>query len=762
VEFNRKLRRTILKRFLFVLLKLFLAFTIILLLVSAAFLLKPQWFVNNWTAGWALNYADILVGRLNVRSEAPSLLKHRYIVTTGALNYQTETTDLEWDRSSFEVVIDFRQRKFERIGPSRVTGLRITQAVSKERNPPPEDHSWVMSVLETVSQTVFHTVEIDLEKFQLVDGKRVVSSARGSLNLSGLNLGKTERLDIAMTNLVGFPIKRARLSADFPGHILESRGDFAIKADSVLASGELLRAQVFLKDGNWFEGDTKLSGGKAGFFAAWQGDVEPGLFEGKLKISLSSKIALDAPACAVKANWGKTLDDAMELTSNCNVQFRYQVPTGLMSKLFPNHIPFQFSGTTKLSGKRDDKILQVDAKVNVNQTHTGPFSMSGNATWAGSSPLKNFDANRFALQFDAAVAAQKFETLVAELHETNWAIPAPFNQLAGSASCRIKGKYIRESGAAPLQCGINLKSEEQAYVLSSNGQLKLEESNNDWQPSVTLRVLIESLKFRLPDMRIGQPLPQIFGDRRIVRSNSPAKARIDIKYDIGIETAGPKSIELYSNLVPNPIPLQISVRAKSGQAVTGDIRLAEFSFEALRREGIVEELKVAIAAKAEDQILTGRVRFPADDYVIFMDIFGSAAKPGYRFRSQPPLSEREIIAVILFGDVPESLDADRLSSVDDTQAAIAGGALELASMYYLATTPVESVSYDPATKSVAARVRLGKGLSLKVGRDLDSETQQVGLRQRLGGGWSIETTATHDEVTDADRGVAMLKWSRRY
>ena len=73
------------------------------------------------------------------------------------------------------------------------------------------------------------------------------------------------------------------------------------------------------------------------------------------------------------------------------------------------------------------------------------------------------------------------------------------------------------------------------------------------------------------------------------------------------------------------------------------------------------------------------------------------------------------------------MDQDRASSTASMQAAAASGAFALASIYYLASTPVESVRYDPASNSVTAKVRLGAGASMAVGRKGD-DTSRIGLR----------------------------------
>lgn len=71
--------------------------------------------------------------------------------------------------------------------------------------------------------------------------------------------------------------------------------------------------------------------------------------------------------------------------------------------------------------------------------------------------------------------------------------------------------------------------------------------------------------------------------------------------------------------------------------------------------------------------------------------------------------------MLLFGRKLDALDAGQAASVGSTGAAVADGAVTLASMYLLASTPVESVGYNPVTRVSTAKIRLADGTSLNVG-----------------------------------------------
>lgn len=129
---------------------------------------------------------------------------------------------------------------------------------------------------------------------------------------------------------------------------------------------------------------------------------------------------------------------------------------------------------------------------------------------------------------------------------------------------------------------------------------------------------------------------------------------------------------------------------------------------------------------------------PYTDYTVRIKILGLIESPTVQFESDPPLPQNKILTVLLFGKTLDSLDSDESTSVVRAQAAIADGAVSLASMYLLASTPVESIGYDPGTRVFTAKVKLADGTSLNVGSNL-SELERIGIRKRLGHQWAVST-----------------------
>jgi hypothetical protein len=82
-------------------------------------------------------------------------------------------------------------------------------------------------------------------------------------------------------------------------------------------------------------------------------------------------------------------------------------------------------------------------------------------------------------------------------------------------------------------------------------------------------------------------------------------------------------------------------------------------------------------------------------------------------------------------------------------------------MYLLASTPVESVGYDPATKVFHAKVRLANGTSLNLGSNMKA-LNQIGLRKLLGPNLAI-VSYLENPLDPVHRTLtAFLEWSKGY
>jgi hypothetical protein len=192
----------------------------------------------------------------------------------------------------------------------------------------------------------------------------------------------------------------------------------------------------------------------------------------------------------------------------------------------------------------------------------------------------------------------------------------------------------------------------------------------------------------------------------------------------------------------------------------GSVKVANFDLNLFRREATLDHFNVRFDPKLGDVgEVDGLITVDYADYTVKIAVLGSTKQPQVKLASDPPLPEDQLVAVLLFGKPIDELDSEETGSVGDTRAAVQDSALSLASLYLLASTPVQSVGYDSRTGSVTAKVRLATGTSLNVGAG--QESQQVGVSKRLGKRWSVSTDVIRS-TQGTQTFTAFLEWNNRY
>lgn len=364
------------------------------------------------------------------------------------------------------------------------------------------------------------------------------------------------------------------------------------------------------------------------------------------------------------------------------------------------------------------------------------------------------------------VAVERFQDLVKALEASRYAVPAPLNVLDGRVDVAVsaKGTPMTRAGLViPLSVVSRLRGAEQSLDTDTSGVVTMATTEDGLTTDVKIKALLSDVQLALPDMTIRSRPPQLVRDKRIERAAALAEkpAPSLVSYDVSIATPPDKPARLLSNLALKPIPLGIDYHLSSAEPGTGKILVQEFPLNLFRRDARVEHFKVQLQGPDEPATLDGLLRVTYSDYVISIKILGDTETPIVQLTSNPPRTERELAAILLFGKDMSDLDEDQLKSAESFRAAAADGALSLASMYLLASTPVESVGYDPQAKAFTAKVSIGKGASLNLGSDFDGY-QRVGVRKRLGGAWSVETFGEYKEETDERSVTALFEWSMRY
>jgi hypothetical protein len=448
-------------------------------------------------------------------------------------------------------------------------------------------------------------------------------------------------------------------------------------------------------------------------------------------------------------------------------------------KRLPEELPFADLSPETLT-VRVDAPLKVTLRNNLTYLQAAPVKASiapiSNGVYnLRATVLGSFDGYLSAstdtikseIKLDSNLEVPEFQKLVDRLEPSDFAIPAPLHTLSGRVACGTKGKIVNfgQQIDIPLQCTTALRSPVQALAMDVKGAIQ---TWLDRKPRLKLDVLFKDVAFELPQMRIEDPIPQFAPDARFQDNlvETPTKKISDqslpIELDLWIKTE--KSARLKTHVLKGePVPIDFDIRVTGDKAkVAGVIDIKNYQVNFLKRKALVDHVTIRLDPAEESPELDGLFVFKETDFKIDLILKGTVDRPFYYLESDPPRSPVQLLSMLMYGGEADALDTEGQRSVEETRAAMVDGALGLLSMYYLASTPIDSVGYNPYTGVFRARVKLAKGLTLAVGSDLGGAHQSVGIRKRLSENWSFETTAETDEETNESKGVALFKWGRRY
>lgn len=432
--------------------------------------------------------------------------------------------------------------------------------------------------------------------------------------------------------------------------------------------------------------------------------------------------------------------------------------------------PAPLSQTLKGNFEADEKDGFVQYTIRFDPAKNQPIVIQAFA--GGRYPFDPKGKSFFGVEkLSLRVAVPEFQRLVQSFKRTSFAIPAPFSTMKGPMEFLMGDVDKNLQGASvPLKFETNLNSAEQAIVTQTGGQI-------DFVPEtgavkINGETHIKQIKITMPDLKILEPIPLVTYDKRIVsrrekareqreerderESRTEEESRNEMSWKM---TSDPGAIQIYHPILKPYAP--ITVNWEVGDHPRGEINLEPFVIDYLNRPAKVKRMRFYQDPKTGEFKYDGRLIVAKTDYTIFVDIFKIGEKTKVELTSSPPLSEEDIVSVLLFNDVTSSLDQDQSSSVGSTRSAIANRALGLFSILALSSTPVEAVNYNTATGVYSARVRLASGLTATVGTNWD-QTQEVALRKRLGRNFVLSTVLQSPSDSSEDTQKTMLEWFRRF
>jgi len=710
-------------------------------LILLALLLQPRILLNSRTAAYAARRfgADYRPSwqRLSLTARSPGLLTKRLILE--ADEFCVDAPDLSALGCLETFVLDatvklgrplISVRRVERL-KLRVRDLRVevpsagraAQKSSKKDEERELIPAWA-------SRMTLGTVEIDAPR-------AVIASSSGTV-IAGL----TARFRGSEPGPLRAELYAVRKGT---GPAPSQRWDTSLSLDSDLfRTGRLTR----------LDASVKVRGGGLGLDAS--AGIEPGDGAHALKgaVAVTSKLgglrraALEG--CAGQASTTK-LADLETASLSCRILLQ---PARL--GIGPGPLPKALTGTLTASTERRARFGRRARYATKAAARVGPAKGYGGFLLTLDADLEGPEgalAQNGRARAGAAIA--DFGELVQFLDGTGYALPAPLNALDGalSAEASVESRAGEPRRKVEFGARTDLTSPKQALKAEVKGSASVPAPGAGGKVRVDAEVDLKKVVFQLPYLELrGTPAPV---DAKRAGVAKPAPAAAD--YDFTVRTSSP--VVVLTNLLKSPVPVSLDIRARP-EGASGTVRIESFDMEVLRQNARVEHVTLKPGAPGAPAAIDGKIVYKKNAVTVDILILGTTAKPTVVFESDPPISQNEIVALLLYGKSPDELDADQKSSAGNASAAMTSGAFGLASLFLFASTPVDSVSYDAASSSYEVKFKLPGGATLAVGSDL-KESKTLGLRKRLARHWEIQTEADSGE---GERGAitTFLQWFERY
>ncbi|MCC7459792.1 MAG: translocation/assembly module TamB domain-containing protein, partial [Proteobacteria bacterium] len=396
------------------------------------------------------------------------------------------------------------------------------------------------------------------------------------------------------------------------------------------------------------------------------------------------------------------------------------------------------------------------------------YGLEAVAKTKGQYNLKSAQLDLETLLLDVKI--EDFRETIRGLRNTQMAIPAPINDLRGKISLLVGSEKLEKMRDGkfniPIQFKTDLTAAKQSLVTEAKGAAIIQPT--PFEGSIDVDFNLNDVAIRLPDFDPISKFPTVVGDSRFVTKEERVsrkevfkeekKEPSNFKMNISIDTPQ-KPIRILYHLFKPAAVFRVKTKIRE-RGTDFNVNFEPFDVSYLKRTAHLERLKITNDDEAESIALNGRFSIKKSDYTIYVDIEQVAKKSYVTLSSEPPLSEDDIVSLILFNELASELDSTSNDSVQDTQAAMTKKTIGFLSFFALASTPIESVNYDPTTQQYSARVKLPGGFTGTVGSDWEN-SQQVGIRRRLGGKFVISAGVGTD-TEGGQRQETMLEWYHRY
>jgi hypothetical protein len=372
-------------------------------------------------------------------------------------------------------------------------------------------------------------------------------------------------------------------------------------------------------------------------------------------------------------------------------------------------------------------------------------------------PLRLFPFGNFKLGCDLQVSPEIL---------AKWAVPAPLNNLHGSLHLDFSIPDIQSSDpAVHFNILSDLKDSLQTFQVAAEGDASATKISADIQ----LKKIVVQLPYlevkQMPSLKIDKRIktPEAFEQEKENLMNPSLSLKterpLSFLYKFSIRTENP--ILLYSNLAKTPVPIRLQLLLESNRSPEGVLHVDQFKMQIFRQIATVDHLLIEKKGASKLDQLEGLIIYTTSGITINLILTGTATHPRMAFQSEPPLTQQQIVALLLFGKYPDNLDQDEFASTQTMTSALTSGAFGIASLYLFASTPIEHVGFDPVTQAYSVRIRIAKGMSVEVGSTAN-ENERITFRKRLSPHWQISTELKHEVENQTNTISTFLEWFKRF
>ncbi len=191
--------------------------------------------------------------------------------------------------------------------------------------------------------------------------------------------------------------------------------------------------------------------------------------------------------------------------------------------------------------------------------------------------------------------------------------------------------------------------------------------------------------------------------------------------------------------------------------LAGPLSLVRGSYDAYGRDFVIQSGDLNFTGPPANPILSIQAEYRARDYIVNLSVSGTAQKPQFKFTSSPPLSEQEILSLLVTGRASNQISSSEEDGSDDQAKEMAA---DVASTYLTKSLResglnlgLDVVRVTPSASGTVWTVGryLGPDLFVSYGQSpKDSASSIVTADYSLTRRWTISTQASSTSDTFLD------------